>query len=223
MEIREYWVTSLEADTVYWNVLCQAFEWVWIQPKKKGRVLSVACGRLEEGKVLSEFFDTTDIYGVDIKDADVVRAKDKNPHISDSNIKTWDARELQKIFNEKFDCIILRHPNPSEDLKAWEKILKSSLDRLKKDGLLLLTTFSLHELQIILRMALLKSAKIPFIKENKYPHPLMKMFDAYICVMQRGGIIVNFKERIEALIWSDNLPDATSMDSTIRSLKRSIK
>lgn len=49
MQLRDYGrFTDIEADNVYWNVLCQTFNRLQIQPKKKGSILSVACGRLHE-------------------------------------------------------------------------------------------------------------------------------------------------------------------------------
>lgn len=71
----------------------------------------------------------------------------------------------------------------------WKKILQSTIKALKEDGLLILTTFTLSELQIILKMLIFMGIKIPMVTDNKHPHELMKMFDAYICVIQKGRLI----------------------------------
>jgi 2-polyprenyl-3-methyl-5-hydroxy-6-metoxy-1,4-benzoquinol methylase len=222
MKLKEYHINSLEEDTVYWNVLCQVFDWLKVEPKKGGDILSVACGRLDEGGVLSDFFETRDIKGVDIDSKNIERARTNNPHIPGENLQIWDVCALQEACSDKFDLVLLRHPNPTEDMKKWKKILEHTLSAVKVDGLVILTTFHLSELQCILRMCLFLSIKIPMVTNNKFPHPITKMYDAYICVIQKGWLIRNFKQRLDTLMKAKNLPDMTSMDKAIRSLREII-
>lgn len=220
MKLREYGITCREADNAYWNVLCQVFGWIQTQPKKKGRVLSVACGRLREWWVVTEFFETKDVYGIDIDAEKIKDAKQINPRISESNLKAWNAINIQEIFRDKFDTILLRHPHPTEDINMWRKILQSTVEALKEDGLLILTTFSLSELEIMLKMSLFMGIKIPLVTNNKHPHELMKIYDAYICVIQKGKLVRDFKQRLDSLIKAKHLPDMTSTDRAVRSLRQ---
>lgn len=204
--LKEYNAESLGKDTIYWNALCQVFNQPYIPNQKKGRVLALACGKLTEWEVLSEFFDTKMVYAIDNNPNSIKRAKENNPHIPDEQIVIWDARNLQTSFSHKFDVITLRHPNPTEDLKVWKKILTSALESLEDNGVFVISTFTLMELQIILRMCLAQSVKIPFVADNKFPHPLVPSFDSYMAVIQKGHRVKNFISRYCAIMWSKRLP-----------------
>lgn len=197
MNLKEYHINSLEEDTVYWNVLCQTSSQSVI-PREKTKVLAVACGKLTEGKVLSEFFNTEEVYGIDIDVSSTNCAKQNNSHIDEENIQVGDAKSIQARFRQKFDVITLRHPHLTENPENWKKILESCLKALKSDGILIVSTFTLTELQIILRMCLLESVKIPIATNNKYLSPLNPLFDAYICVIRKGDLVLDLLSRLQA-------------------------
>lgn len=222
MKLRKYWTIGRDDNNIYWNVLCQTFSRIEAQPKKKGRVLSVACGRLQEWQVISDFFQTKDVYGIDIDAEQIKDAQQMNANIPQSNLEVWDATNIQKTFREKFDVILLRHPHPTEDIRMWQKILQSTIEMLEKDGLLILTTFSLSELQIMIKMLLFIGVRIPLVTENKHPHNLLKMYDAYICVIQKGRVVRDFKQRLDTLLLTKNLPDMTSTEGAVRALMQNL-
>lgn len=104
----------------------------------------------------------------------------------------------------------------------WQKILQSTIEMLEKDGLLILTTFSLSELQIMIKMLLFIGVRIPLVTENKHPHNLLKMYDAYICVIQKGRVVRDFKQRLDTLLLTKNLPDMTSTEGAVRALMQNL-
>jgi len=99
---------------------------------------------------------------------------------------------MTDYFHRKFDIITLRHPNPAESIQIWRKILKSSLNCLEKDGVLIVTTYMLYELNAILRMCLFMPVKVSLVTHNIYSDELGYLSDTYILAIQIGRLMEDF-------------------------------
>jgi hypothetical protein len=199
------WREGIVGDSIYQEVLNQVFSEWWLDIPVKPKILVVACGRFREWDVIRETLGT-DIYAIDIDPGEVEIARKGNPQIPEKHIKIWDARRMTDYFHRKFDIITLRHPNPAESIQIWRKILESSLKCLEKDGVLIVTTYMLYELQIILRMCLFMWVKISYARDNRCPDPRTYFSDTYICAIQIGRLIWDVWQRVFATLEASCLP-----------------
>jgi len=124
---------------------------------KNVSVLDVACGRCNEAEVLLELFGK--VRGVDSNSNKIKRIKKKG-------FRVGDARDLRSIFKEKFDLLIVRHPNIFGD--ELKKIYRECFKVSCEGGVLISSFYS--EREFLLGKSLIKGAgyEIKFLGQNKF-------------------------------------------------------
>ena len=140
---------------------------------KKLSVLNVACGRCNEAEVLIELFGK--VQGIDNNAKKIKRIK-KN------NFKVGDAINLSKVFDEKFDLVIVRHPNIfGED---WKRIYRECYKVTLRNKVLISTFYTKKE--YLRGKLLIKNAgyKVEVAKENQFYVKLLG-FDKYVLICRK--------------------------------------
>lgn len=113
------------------------------------RCLNLACGRADESGILKEILapltPSLQIFGVDIRSRELDVARNRwrsDPH----TVYTFlyhDATKLHLIaeLDQQCDIILMRHQNYWNGATTWQKIYDSALDRLRPNGILVITSY----------------------------------------------------------------------------------
>lgn len=208
----------LTADMLhFWQMLDKCVSRTDFFGKKKHanepvKLLNLACAHCEEAAVISAFFGQggdgapVRFFGMDVRAREIDTAKRRYeltekifrklgiPAIKGESPEfeffSDDATKLggyQQI-PEDFDIIFMRHQNVWHDRKIWQRIFQFSLDRLRDDGLLIITSYFDREHLIALETfkalgaEILVSEKNPNTRELDYPG---KSVDRHMAVMRR--------------------------------------
>jgi len=177
----------------FWNMLVTEVAKSDYQPPqdRQTQILDVGCGKCEEGIVLSAYFgggefgsasDHTKVVGIDIKKEDIERAISghKVPDFSEQITKYvlpsnfefvhGDATKLDQYpqIPDQVDVVVIRHQQISDDEEIWTKIFQESLKKLSPNGIMILTSFSDIEHQML--MEKLKELEVEVIVDEKNPY-----------------------------------------------------
>ena len=140
------------------------------------QLLNIACGRADEtgilAEILSQFADSVEITGVDIRRAEISEANTRWRPLKIANCRflVHDASQLDHIkeLDGPYDIVMMRHQNYWNGAEVWHKIYDQALHRVKPDGVLTITSYFDKEhhqaLQAISGLGghLLQSCKNPF-------------------------------------------------------------
>lgn len=133
------------------------------------RMLNIACGYGEDTISLAALFNQfacgflprpVDYIGIDLRENALVRARRRahstaaffkrgNGELGEHSLpfrfrfSATDATKLDQLppFAERFDLVVSRHQNAYQGLDIWANIFAQAVDRLKPDGLLLVTSY----------------------------------------------------------------------------------
>lgn len=145
---------------------------------ERPNVLSVGCGAGYEAEPILQLFPSAKYKDIDISGSNIRLARRTNSDLPEDIFQVADAKSRDSFAGGPWDIIILRNPQITETLegltdflegkakvgkdwelnirngkkvsKDWALIIKNSIDFLKKDGILLVTTPSGDERVIIL-------------------------------------------------------------------------
>lgn len=118
------------------------------------QILDLACGTCRESGTLVEVFRDFDggdrdvrLVGADIRDRELEEAaararamgkgRDQFEFLTENCANLGRHREL----GQAFDITFLRHQNYWNDKPVWQRIFEQGLDKLKDDGLLVITSY----------------------------------------------------------------------------------
>jgi SAM-dependent methyltransferase len=159
---------------------------------KNPRILDLGCGPCYEAHVLSSYFggepfgfDSDDVLvvGIDINEKEIEKARMEYSELDFSEeIIKWveepnykfihgDARELRKLVDGEFDVVVARHPNVAEMPDNWYTIFREAREVLKPDGLLIATSPSDTEHEMMEEQIQRLGYKIVLSCTNMYAIP----------------------------------------------------
>ena len=163
------------------------------------RCLNLACGRADESGILKEILapltPSLQIFGVDIRSRELDIARNRwqsDPHTTYTFLY-HDATKLHLIseLDQQCDIIVMRHQNYWNGAITWQKIYDSALDRLRENGILLITSYfdqeHLQALQAIQQLgaSLIITTQNP--QSRILQEPPIKSVDRHIAIFKKIG------------------------------------
>ncbi len=126
---------------------------------KHARLLNMACGRADETEVLNKLLleksESTELIGVDLRHREIEMAQTRWTNLgekSDAQFLNFDATKLNEhqSLQDKNDIAFFRHQNFWNGPKIWREIFENSIDTVKEDGLIMITSYfdKEHELAV---------------------------------------------------------------------------
>ena len=128
--------------------------------RDEARILDIACGECREAEVLTDFMaeikgapdSTVKLTGIDVRAREIAdaqkkfgsrRGPDSKRGKREFEFLTGDATKLQSNseMGEDFDLVFMRHQNYWNGDSTWEKIFDQALEKLGKDGRLVITSY----------------------------------------------------------------------------------
>ena len=128
--------------------------------RDEARILDIACGECREAEVLTDFmaeikgapYSTVKLTGIDVRAREIAdaqkkfgsrRGPDSKRGKREFEFLTGDATKLQSHseMGEDFDLVFMRHQNYWNGDSTWEKIFDQALEKLGKDGRLVITSY----------------------------------------------------------------------------------
>lgn len=128
--------------------------------RDEARILDIACGECREAEVLTDFMaeikgapdGTVKLTGIDVRAREIAdaqkkfgsrRGPDSKRGKREFEFLTGDATKLQSHseMGEDFDLVFMRHQNYWNGDSTWEKIFDQALEKLGKDGRLVITSY----------------------------------------------------------------------------------
>lgn len=187
---------SINFAESYRETLHQAFE-TYLQPHSEGLVspyvLSVGCGFAYETPVVVNMFPKAHYEGIDIKPELVFGAKQTNKDIKgDVSFRIADATKDEAYKNDKWDVIILRHPQMQGSIltnetttDTWQTIVEKSIDHLKKGGLFFSTVSSPLEEELLLQALPVSKTEVLEHAVNKFTNDKATYDDKVIIIARK--------------------------------------
>ena len=203
----------------FWNMLVSTVERTGYKPlqERPATVLDLGCGKCEEGIVLNAFFgggnfgsssENVKLIGVDIKQKDIERAINSysSPDFSGKITKyvlppnyefiVGDATNLdqyQQIPGE-VDVVVIRHEQISDNEVVWTKIFGQALQRVSKEGIIIITSFSDVEHKTLIEALQKLDCEIVINERNPYAkqlsHPKVSL-DRNITIIRKKNFPPN--------------------------------
>ena len=182
----------------FWNMLVSTVERAGYKPPPQERqttILNLGCGKCEEGKVLSAFFggenfgfssENVKLIGVDINQKAIERATRNHlmPDFSEEIMKyvlpsnyefiVGDATSLDQYqqIPKEVDVVVIRHQRISESEQTWTKIFQQAIQRVSRDGIIIITSFSDIEHEMLIKALQKLDCEIVINESNPHAKPL---------------------------------------------------
>jgi hypothetical protein len=170
--------------------------------KSEVSVLNVACGACDEAGTLSDFFASlgggdgfparTLLVGTDVRDRELGEARRRFASRGDRAFEFFkaDASKLRehKQLREEFDIVFFRHQNLYNGRQLWHRIFEQALERLDRNGLLVITSYFDREHDLALRAFEDIGAEVVASVRNPASRPLVtpgKSVDRHLAVLRR--------------------------------------
>jgi hypothetical protein len=182
-------------NTAFWNMLVSEVSASGYTPPQGRRteVLVLGCGCCAEGMFLNGFFGGGEfgrkntnarVTGIDIQSKEIERAIQKNLSLDASGRRslpeslqfiTGDATKLDQYpqIPEQADVVVLRHQQISASEKVWGSIFKQALQRVTPEGIVICTSFSDVEHEMLLRKLAELDCQVVISKRNPHAKPLV--------------------------------------------------
>jgi len=158
-------------------------------------ILNLGCGRCKEGIVLSAFFggenfgsssENVKLIGVDIKQKNIESAirlyslpdfsEKVTKHVLRPNYEfiVGDATNLDRYqqIPKEVDVVVIRHQQISDNEQTWVKIFQQAIQRVSKHGIIIITSFSDIEHQMLIEALQKLDCEIVINESNPYAKPL---------------------------------------------------
>jgi SAM-dependent methyltransferase len=165
------------------------------------QILDLACGTCREAGTLVEVFrdfsgTSRDVrlVGADIRDRELEeaaarartagKAGDRFEFLTENCAKLGRHRELGR----DFDVTFLRHQNYWNDKPVWQRIFEQGLEKLKDDGLLVITSYFDREHALALKALERAGAELIITEQNEATRHLDtpgKSVDRHIAILRK--------------------------------------
>lgn len=165
------------------------------------QILDLACGTCRESGTLVEVFRDFDgadrdvrLVGADIRDRELEEAaararaqgktRDQFEFLTENCAKLGRHREL----GADFDVTFLRHQNYWNDKPVWQRIFEQGLEKLKDDGLLVITSYFDREHALALKALERAGAELIVTEQNEATRVLDtpgKSVDRHVAVFRK--------------------------------------
>lgn len=195
----------------YWNMLATFLPYTSKYEPPSGRttnVLDLACGQAHEALVLNAFFggkefgsfpaDVT-ITGIDIdkRSIEVAQAlykcdnKDGQPPLYKFSVGDASSSDIVNEYPDEIDVVVLRHPQIMTQPSMWEAMLQNAYKKLKKNGLVIITTYLDAEQKIALEQARRLGGQVIVNELNPYSRPFPEgivdaRYDKHIIIVEKS-------------------------------------
>ena len=182
----------------FWNMLVTEVAKTDYQPPqdRQAQILDVGCGKCKEGIVLSAYFgggefgsanDNVKLIGIDINKRDIDKAisghqrtdfsQQVTRYVLPSNFEFihGDATKLDQYpqIPDQLDVIVIRHQRILDNEEIWTEIFQESLNRLSPDGIMILTSFSDVEHQMLMEKLKELNVEVKIDETNPYAKPTL--------------------------------------------------
>lgn len=179
------------------------------------QLLNLACGRCEEGEVLSAFFGRGERkvhqFALDLREREICQGKRRYqaterlfdavgvPRVVASEAKTstieFIADDATRLVGygqipESFDVIFVRHQNLWFDRVVWQRIYDFALDRIAGGGVLVITSYFDREHLEALAVLRALGGVVLATRQNPWSRKLSypgKTVDRHVAVIAPGG------------------------------------
>ena len=166
------------------------------------QILDLACGTCREAVTLTEVFrdfDGTDrdvrLVGADIRDRELAEAaararaggkkRDRFEFLTENCAKLGRHGELGR----DFDVTFLRHQNFWNNQQVWQQIFEQGLEKLKDDGLLVITSYFDREHTLALQALQRAGAELIVTEQNEATRVLGgapgKSVDRHVAILRK--------------------------------------
>ena len=165
------------------------------------QILDLACGPCREAGTLVEVFRDFEgadrdvrLVGADIRDRELEeaaararlagRTRDQFEFLTENCVKLDRHREL----GGDFDVTFLRHQNYWNDQPVWQRIFDQGLEKLKDDGLLVITSYFDREHALALKALERAGAELIVTEQNETSRvldPPGKSVDRHVAVFRK--------------------------------------
>jgi len=177
----------------FWNMLVATVTRSGYKPPqgRQTTILNLGCGRCEEGLVLSAFFGGEDfgnssenvkLIGVDIKQKNIESAirlyslpdfsEKVTKHALRPNYEfiVGDATNLDRYqqIPKEVDVVVIRHQQIANNEQTWVKIFQQAIQRVSKDGIIIITSYSDSEHELLIEALQKLDCEIVINQSNPY-------------------------------------------------------
>lgn len=169
------------------------------------QILDLACGSCREMDVVTRALQTAlpataptiRFVGADIRGAQIDAAQERSLGLG-SPLRQYEfVREdctrlnQHKLLGSGFDLVFVRHQNFWNDRRAWDRIFCAGLERLKEDGLFVITSYFDVEHQMALQAIAKAGGKLVTNVRNSWSRELStsgKSVDRHLAVFRGGSV-----------------------------------
>lgn len=168
-----------------WNTLVTYVNQVpYHAPKEGTTILSLGCGRAEDAIVLRAFFGDRPFgspgqkaryIGIDAEEKAIEGARLMNDsHEPQTTLIKGDATDLSRILEvpKQVDVVMLRHQQISASKEVWGKMLEEGYARLRPGGILICTSYSDVEDEMLQKELSARHLPVVLNEANRYAFPL---------------------------------------------------
>ncbi len=169
------------------------------------QVLDLACGTCREAGTLVEVFRDFDggdrdvrLVGADIRDRELEEAAARARAVARSTGRMGDRFEFltencaklsrHQQLGRDFDITFLRHQNYWNDKPVWQRIFEQGLEKLKDDGLLVITSYFDREHALALKALERAGAELMVTEQNEASRVLLtpgKSVDRHVAIFRK--------------------------------------
>ncbi len=200
----------------FWNMLIATVEQTGYRPPqgRPTKILDIGCGDCIEGSVLTAYFggstfgtnsENAKLTGIDLKGKEIEKAKQNYTSADFSKkITTYkllpnfhfiagDATHLESYpeIPKEADVVMIRHQEISANNQIWENIIRAAAKRLSPNGIMILTSFSELEHQMLVEKINELGLKIVLNKKNPYAkktaHPDVKIDNHVVIIKTKNN------------------------------------
>lgn len=165
------------------------------------QILDLACGTCRESGTLAQVFREFDgngrevrLVGTDIRDRELEEADARSKLVRQPGDQFEFFREngtkmhRHQLLGSDFDVTFLRHQNYWNDQAVWERIFGQGLERLKENGLLVITSYFDREHALALEALQRSGAELLVSERNEASRVLDtpgKSVDRHLAIFRR--------------------------------------
>ena len=168
---------------------------------RKTQILDIVCGECQEGYLISAFFggnnygspsELVQVTGIDINGLSIDKAKSVYSSRLGTTISfiQGDATNLDVIDDmpDMADVVILRHQQYHANPDVWSAIAEQSLQRVNKNGILLVTSYNQAEHKDMIQALRKIGGKVIVDERNNDAFPVPNSsdsaYDMYVAIIR---------------------------------------
>ncbi len=149
------------------------------------RVLLVGPGRDDPVPELLTLFPQSRLTLIELDPEVVSSLRGRLPETAPVELVSGDAANPDELPAGPYDLVLIRHPDIARQMERWQDVLKLAGHRLRLEGVLVVSTFSLPEIAFVHRvLATQNIAIVPGSPYTAVPVPLQGN-DRYVLIARK--------------------------------------